>query len=191
MVAEIDARDSERNKPPAQAQQAQAATEDVAIRSAKDEIPGESSALAAKQRWEQAKADEVQQAERDKLENDKYNAYVREKEFQAERRRLQGDRIIQQANGKPFKKEASAQAKLDEFDLADTHAIQKVDGGFVLRDRREGRESYTQAQTAVLEEMGIGENADGEIDATEEQWAEIDRRTAVRLGQKPPSRSQR
>lgn len=128
---------------------------------------------------------------------DAYNDSVREQERQAERRRLQGDRTIQQANGKPFKKEANAQAKMDEFDLADTHAIQKVDGGFVLRQmppaeqaerkrKAEGRESYTEAQAAVLAEMGIGENADGEPDATEEQWAEIDRRTAVRLGQKPP-----
>lgn len=128
--------------------------------------------------------------------NDSYNAKVREQEFQIERRRLQGERAIQQANGKPFKNEASAKAKLDEFDLADTHAIQKVDGGFVLRQippaeqaevrrKAEGRESYMEAQSAVLAEMGIGENAEGEIDATEEQWAEIERRTAVRLGQKP------
>lgn len=130
--------------------------------------------------------------------SDAYNAKVREQEFQAERRRLQGDRIIQQANGKPFKKEANAQAKLDEFDLADTHAIQQVDGGFVLRQmppaeqaerqrKAEGRESYTQAQAAVLAEMGIGESADGEIDATEAQWDEIHRRVDQRLKQKLPA----
>ena len=169
----------------ARAMPAQAATENVAVKLAKDEIPGESSALAAKQRWEQAKADEAQQAERDRMESDKYNAYVREQEFQAERRRLQGDRTIQQASGKPFKTEASAKAKLDEFDLGDTHAIGQVDGGFVLRDKREGRESYMQARDAVLADMGIGENADGEIDATEPQWAEIERRIAERLGRKP------
>lgn len=176
---------SDRKEAASQSRQAQAATENVAIRSAKDEIPGESSALAAKQRWEQAKADEAQQAERDRMESDKYNAYARKQEFDAERRRLQGDRTIQQASGKPFKTEASAKAKLDEFDLGDTHAIRPVDGGFVLRDKREGRESYTQAQAAVLADMGIGENADGEIDATEPQWAEIERRIAERLGRKP------
>ena len=192
---------SDRKEAASQSQQAQAATENVAIRSAKDEIPGESSALAAKQRWEQAKADEAQQAERDRMESDKYNAYVREQEFQAERRRLQGDRTIRQANGKPFKKEVNAQAKLDEFDLADTHAIQQVDGGFVLRQmppaeqaerqrKAEGRESYTEAQAAVVAEMGIGDTADGEIDATEEQWAEIGRRIAERLGQNPAASAQ-
>lgn len=61
IVAEIDARDSEQNQAVPPANPAQEATENVAVRLAKDEIPGESSALAAKQRWEQAKADEVQQ----------------------------------------------------------------------------------------------------------------------------------
>lgn len=130
--------------------------------------------------------------------SDAYNDSVREQERQGERRRLQGDRIIQQANGKPFKTEANAQAKLDELDLSDTHAIQQVDGGFVLRrmppaeqaeQRRkaEGRESYTEAQAAVAAEMGIGENADGELDATDEQFAEMERRVAERMGRKLPA----
>lgn len=159
------------------------------------------STLAAKQRWEQRQAEEKQQAAQNQQENERYNAYVQEQEKDAERRRLQGDNIIQQANGKPFKTEASAQAKLDEFDLADTHAIQKTDKGFVLRQmppaeqaerqrKAEGRESYTEAQAAVAAEMGIGENADGELDATDKQFAEMERRVAERMGRKlPPEES--
>lgn len=124
--------------------------------------------------------------------SESYNDRVREQERQSERRRLQGDRLIQQKNGKPFKKEANAQAVLDQFGLSDTHVIQPADGGFVLRQmppaaqaealrKAEGRESYMQAQAAVLAEMGIGENASGEIDATDAQWSEIERRTDARL----------
>ena len=120
--------------------------------------------------------------------SDTYNAKVRKEYWEIERRRLQGERTIQQANGNPFKTEASAKAKLDEFDLGETHIIRQAnDGGFVLRDKRDVRESYTQAQAAVLAEMGIGESADGEIDATESQWEEVDRRTTQRLKQMLPA----
>lgn len=43
------------------------------------------------------------------------------------------------------------------------------------------------ARDAVLADMGIGQNADGEMGATEAQWAEIDRRTTERLKQMLPA----
>lgn len=128
--------------------------------------------------------------------NDANNARVREGMRQIRRRQLQNERTINQANGKPFKTEAGAKAMLDQFDLGDTHKIVGEGGGYALRQmppaeqaevrrKAEGRESYMEAQAAVIAEMGIPETADGEIDATDEQWNEVDRRIAERLGQKP------
>lgn len=124
-----------------------------------------------------------------------YNESVMEEERQIRRRQLQDERTITQANGKPFKTEASAKAMLDQFDLGDTHKIVSEGGGYALRQmppaeqaevrrKAEGRESYMEAQAAVIAEMGIPLTADGEIDATDEQWDEIDQRIADRLGQK-------
>lgn len=127
--------------------------------------------------------------------NDASNARVREGMRQI-RRQLQNERTITQANSKPFKTEAGAKAMLDQFDLGDTHKIVSEGGGYALRQmppaeqaevrrKAEGRESYMEAQAAVITEMGIPSTADGEIDATDEQWDEIDQRIAERLGQKP------
>lgn len=125
-----------------------------------------------------------------------YSDSVMEEERQIRRRQLQGERTITQANGKPFKTEAGAKAMLDQFDLGDTHKIVSEGGGYALRQmppaeqaesrrKAEGRESYMEAQAAVIAEMGIPLTADGEIDAADEQWDEIDQRIAERLGQKP------
>lgn len=125
-----------------------------------------------------------------------YNDSVMEEERQVRRRQLQGERTITQSNGKPFKTEAGAKSMLDEFDLSDTHKIVSEGGGYALRQmppaeqaevrrKAEGRESYMEAQAAVIAEMGIQVTEDGEIDATDEQWDEIDQRIAARMGQKP------
>lgn len=133
--------------------------------------------------------------------NDASNARVREGMRQIRRRQLQNERTITQANGKPFKTEAGAKAMLDQFDLGDTHKIVSEGGGYALRQmppaeqaevrrKAEGRESYMEAQAAVIAEMGIPLTADGEIDATDEQWDEIDQRIAERLGRKPAASKQ-
>ena len=95
-----------------------------------------------------------------------YNAWVASQERESEVRRLQSDRVVRQANGKPFKTEAGAKQIQERFDLQGTHEIVAVDGGFELRQlspsaqaeirrKAEGRESYTEAQSAVAAEMGI------------------------------------
>ena len=121
-----------------------------------------------------------------------YNAWVASQEREIEVRRLQSDRVVRQANGKPFKTEAGAKQMQERFDLQGTHEIVAVDGGFELRQlspsaqaeirrKAEGRESYTEAQSAVAAEMGIGQTADGEWDATDEQFDEMERRTQARM----------
>ena len=121
-----------------------------------------------------------------------YNAWVASQEREIEVRRLQSDRVVRQANGKPFKTEAGAKQMQERFDLQGTHEIVAVDGGFELRQlspsaqaeiqrKAEGRESYTDAQAAVAAEMGIGQTADGEWDATDEQFDEMERRTQARM----------
>lgn len=121
-----------------------------------------------------------------------YNAWVASQERDIEVRRLQSDRVVRQTNGKPFKTEASAKQMQERFDLQGTHEIVAVDGGFELRQlspsaqaeikrKSEGRESYTEAQAAVADEMGIGQTPDGEWDATDDQFDEMERRTQARM----------
>lgn len=62
-----------------------------------------------------------------------YNDRARRQEREARIRRLQEDQTITQANGKPFKTEASAQAFSDDNELGDTHEAVARDGGFVLQ----------------------------------------------------------
>jgi hypothetical protein len=132
-----------------------------------------------------------------------YNAWVQAQERDSENRRMQSERVIRQVNGKPFKTEDGARQAQERFDAKTTHKVTPVDGGFELRllppaaqDEAKriaaGRETYMEAQTAVLAEMGIGEK-DGEIDATDAQWDEIERRVNARLRDGPaltaPTRS--
>lgn len=127
-----------------------------------------------------------------------YNDKVRRLERDAVVRRLQSDRVVRQANGKPFKTEQSARQFQTEFDLTETHDVRETDGGFELRalpeaeraDRRriaEGRESYGEAQAAVAAEMGIGQTQQGEWDATDAQFDEMERRVRARMSGKPGS----
>ncbi|WP_277752676.1 hypothetical protein [Extensimonas vulgaris] len=125
-----------------------------------------------------------------------YNAWVKSEERAAEVRRLQSDRVVRQENGKPFKSKTSAQQYQERYDLTGTHEVVAVDGGFELRQlspaaqaelkrKAEGRESYTEAQAAVAEEMGIGQTPDGEWDATDEQFDEMERRVQARMRGEP------
>ena len=125
-----------------------------------------------------------------------YNAWVKSEERAAEVRRLQSDRVVRQENGKPFKSKTSAQQYQERYDLTGTHEVVAVDGGFELRQlspaaqaelkrKAEGRESYTEAQAAVAEEMGIGQTPDGEWDATDDQFDEMERRVQARMRGEP------
>lgn len=121
-----------------------------------------------------------------------YNEWVRQREHDAEARRLESDLLVYQSNGKPFKSRISAEKFQQEFSLNGSHEVVSFDSGFVLKRlslaaqaelRRiaEGRESWIEAQTAVLAEMNIQSTNDGEINATEDQWLEIEKRTKQRL----------
>lgn len=121
-----------------------------------------------------------------------YNEWVRSQEADAESRRMQGERTIRQANGKPFKTEASAQQAIERFGLTETHDVKPVEGGFELqqltpaaqlerRRKAEGKESYIEAQEAVMRQLGIEANSEGEYDLSEAQWADVERRVDARL----------
>ncbi len=80
---------------------------------------------------------------------ERYNDRVRRQEREATIRRLQEDSTITQANGKPFKTEASAGAFSSANDLGDTHEAVAVPGGFVLKKLpRARRPSAIAAQQA-------------------------------------------
>jgi hypothetical protein len=121
-----------------------------------------------------------------------YNEWVRQMEHDGEARRLESDALVYQSNGKPFKSRTSAEKFQQEYSLNFSHEVSSLVNGFVLKRlspaaqadvRRiaEGRESWIEAQTAVLYEMNIESTNDGEIQATEDQWLEIERRTKHRL----------
>ena len=121
-----------------------------------------------------------------------YNEWVRSQESDAESRRMQSERTIRQSNGKPFKTEAGAKQAIERFGLAETHEVNPVDGGFELqkltpaaqlerRRKAEGKESYAEAQEAVMRQLGIEANGDGEYDLTEDQWANVERHVDARL----------
>ncbi len=107
-------------------------------------------------------------------------------------RRLQSTGTVKQKSGKPFSSQDSAEKFQAEHDLSITHEVAPEGSGFVLKQRppaamieaqrlTDERESYTEAQDAVLKDMGIAEKPNGEIDATPEQWDEIDRRVNERM----------
>lgn len=62
-----------------------------------------------------------------------YNNKVARQEREALIRRLQSDATVRQANGKPFKTEASAKEFSTRHELDDTHEAAKVEAGFVLK----------------------------------------------------------
>lgn len=118
-----------------------------------------------------------------------YNDMVRRKEHEAVVRRLQGDNLITQPNHKPFKKQIDAEKLQAQYSLEITHSVKAVEGGFVLelnslskqkqlQDHANGYKTYEQLRSQAFNELGLSEteNADGELDATDEQWAIIDAR---------------
>lgn len=62
-----------------------------------------------------------------------YNAWVMAQERDAENRRLQGDPVVRQANGKAFASRATAERFMRDHDLSDTHEARETVGGFELR----------------------------------------------------------
>jgi len=121
-----------------------------------------------------------------------YNQWVIQQEHDAVIRRLQSDVSVRQTNGLPFKSRAAAEKMQVEFELHYSHNIVAVENGFELKllgqgqqaeKRRiaEGRESWCEAQDAVMLEMNIRQDGSGEYDATPAQWDESQRRTEARL----------
>jgi hypothetical protein len=45
-----------------------------------------------------------------------------------------------------------------------------------IKDKANGIQDYTEIQSQVAKDMGIGVNADGEYDVTDEQFAEMNKR---------------
>lgn len=62
-----------------------------------------------------------------------YDDKVRRMEYEGVVRRLQSDKEVNQANGKPFKTQVSANKFSSEFDLGDTHKTTETEGGFTLQ----------------------------------------------------------
>ncbi len=132
-----------------------------------------------------------------------------------EKARLSEEKTITQKNGNPFKRETSAQEVIDKHDLSDTHKIDEVDGGFVVKkmtiaekkeasDKKNGVVDYMDIQEHVLNRLGLGESKTskdagdyGEVDSpalTDSQWQQVEgqvnlyqkhQRDAVKNGQKP------
>lgn len=116
-----------------------------------------------------------------------YDTKVAANEKQSSDLRLQTTDVIGNVKGKPFKVRASAEKFQTENNLETTHEIKQVDGGFELhrlpiakqnniKDKANGIQDYTEIQSQVAKDMGIGVNADGEYDVTDEQFAEMNKR---------------
>lgn len=118
-----------------------------------------------------------------------YNTMVMRKMHESEVRRLQGDNTITNAKHKPFKRKIDAEKFQTAYELEITHSVEAVDGGFVLKlnslakqkqlkDQVQGFKTYEQLRSQAFQELGLEEkeNEDGEIIATDEQWAIIDAR---------------
>lgn len=116
-----------------------------------------------------------------------YDTKVAANEKQSSDLRLQTTDVIGNVKGKPFKVRASAEKFQTENNLETTHEIKQVDGGFELyrlpiakqnniKDKANGIQDYTEIQSQVAKDMGIGVNADGEYDVNDEQFAEMNKR---------------
>ena len=127
-------------------------------------------------------------------------------EQSAEMRRLQATDTITQKNGKPFKQQQAAEKIIQENNLRFTHEVKQVDDGFILKqlspaaqqeakNKADGIESYTDIQSRVAKDMGIGTNEYGEYDVSDEQFAEMNKRVDAiqreQRGLKPTQEPQR
>lgn len=127
-------------------------------------------------------------------------------EQSAAMRRLQATDTITQKNGKPFKQQQAAEKIIQENNLRFTHEVKQVDDGFILKqlspaaqqeakNKADGIESYTDIQSRVAKDMGIGTNEYGEYDVSDEQFAEMNKRVDAiqreQRGLKPTQEPQR
>lgn len=97
--------------------------------------------------------------------NEAYNDKVARQEREALIRRLQSDATVRQANGKPFKTEASAKEFSTRHELDDTHEAAKVEAGFVLKRLPEAR------RPSVLKAMAERQANDPENQRQERAFA--------------------
>lgn len=116
-----------------------------------------------------------------------YDDMVRQKQHNAIVRRLQSTNTISTTNNKPFKRKVDAEKFQIHYELEETHELKEVENGFELclrppakikaiQDKKNGIKSYEEIRSQAFIELGIEEksNADGELDATDEQWEKID-----------------
>lgn len=118
-----------------------------------------------------------------------YDTMVKRKIHESEVRRLQGDSVITPANHKPFKRKIDAEKFQACYELEITHSVEAVYGVFILKlnplakqkqlqDKDQGFKTYEQLRSQAFQELGLDEkeNENGELIATNEQWAIIDAR---------------
>lgn len=118
-----------------------------------------------------------------------YDTMVKRKIHESEVRRLRGETTITNAKHKPFKRKIDAEKFQTAYELEITHSVEAVDGGFVLKlnslskqkqlkDQAQGFKTYEQLRSQAFQELGLEEkeSEDGELIATDEQWAIIDAR---------------
>lgn len=118
-----------------------------------------------------------------------YDEMVHRKIHEQEVRRLQGENTIYKSGKRPFKKHGDAKELQNKYQLAITHNIVEVTGGFILernslskqkelQDEANGLKSYEQLRSQAFAEIGLPEteSEDGELVASDEQWAIIDAR---------------
>lgn len=121
-----------------------------------------------------------------------YDDHVRNAEQDAVKRRLESTDTVYAANDKPFKSQKSAQAFIDANDINLSHEVIPADNGYVVsrmslaaqaeaRRIAEGRESWVEAQSAVLQKLGHSENGNGEYGISEDDWERVDYLTKLRL----------
>jgi predicted RNA methylase len=118
-----------------------------------------------------------------------YNDWVRGQYRDATVRRLQSDTVVRQENGKPFKSIVSAEAYQSKYDLTDTHAVHKTDGGYelhrlgpaqrpsalkALAERQAADPEMQRQEAAFARAKEIGEQAQSAVDAYENGDIEID-----------------
>lgn len=121
-----------------------------------------------------------------------YNDKVVKNEHDAIVRRKQSEAIIKADNGKPFKTPLSVKQHQDKYDLGISHDFYPVKAGFVLKrspdatqeEKRRilsGKESYIEAQNAIVKQLGIKENSDGDLDVSDAEFEELQKLVKARL----------
>lgn len=129
-----------------------------------------------------------------------YNDKVVKAEHDAIVRKKQSESVIKADNGKPFKTPLAVKQHQDKYDLGISHDVYPVKAGFVLKRSPEtiqeekrralsGKESYIEAQNAIIKQLGIKENSDGDLDVSDAEFEELQKLVKARLQSQDNSNS--